>query len=326
MLKRLLLSAGFLFYFLPLASASENVAAQQMLATALRQASLFHNQNGPLQLDVDFVAQVNVPYQGHLTLKWKADDQWWRRITLGDFEQLDVRRGDTLYTDRNIGFTPVRVAELISLLQFAEGSEKLSVRKQKLRTEGGIEMLCFQVEGETRGKSHEICLNSASREILSNKWQEPPDEERAERYGDYADFWGRRYPRKLELLVNGVKVITATVKSVANSAFDESLLVPPKGAVERRQCAGMTHAIPLKTPDPMYPKSASEDKLTGDTVVAMTVLADGSVTDIQLAGRAARAMDEATLQTLKGWRFKPAMCGTEPVASNIQVVVSFRLR
>jgi TonB family protein len=44
----------------------------------------------------------------------------------------------------------------------------------------------------------------------------------------------------------------------------------------------------------------------GDTTVAMTVLTDGSVTDIRLIGTATRSMDDATLQTLTGWKFKPA--------------------
>jgi len=57
----------------------------------------------------------------------------------------------------------------------------------------------------------------------------------------------------------------------------------------------------------------------------MTVLTDGSVTDIQLIGGAAHSMDDATLQTLKGWKFKPATCGTEPIVSDIEVIVSFRL-
>jgi TonB family protein len=64
----------------------------------------------------------------------------------------------------------------------------------------------------------------------------------------------------------------------------------------------------------------------GDTTVAMTVLTDGSVTDIRLIGTATRLMDDAALQTLKGWKFKPAMCGSEPVVSDIEVVFSFRLQ
>src|SRR5439155_380718 len=85
------------------------------------------------------------------------------------------------------------------------------------------------------------------------------------------------------------------VMTLTTAAFDEKLLVAPKGAIERRLCADMKHAVPVRTPDPLYPRSASQNRLMGDT----TVLTDGSVTDIQLVGSAARSMDDATLQTLK---------------------------
>jgi outer membrane biosynthesis protein TonB len=37
-------------------------------------------------------------------------------------------------------------------------------------------------------------------------------------------------------------------------------------------------------------------------------------------------MDASTLDTLKKWKFKPATCGLEPVVSDVEVIVSFRLR
>lgn len=325
-MKKLVVATVLLVKSLPLLLAGTNPGAQQLLVSAKQQANLFHDESSPFLLDVDFIAQINVPSHGHLTLKWQAKNQWWRRIVMGDFEQIDVRNGDRLYTSRNVGFTPVRITELISLLQFAGGVQGEVVKKEKERFENGVQMICMRVEGGSRGKVHDVCLSATSHDILSEEWQEPPDEKRAQQYGDYVDFGGHRYPRKLELLVNGIKVMTANVASLTSAAFDQALLVAPKGAIERRQCADMKHAVPVKTPDPMYPKSASENKITGDTIVSMTVLTDGSVTDIQLIGSAARSMDEATLQTLKSWRFSPAMCGTEPVVSDIQVVVSFRLR
>jgi periplasmic protein TonB len=94
----------------------------------------------------------------------------------------------------------------------------------------------------------------------------------------------------------------------------------------RKQRRRRASAIPLKTPEPAYPKSASQNGMFGDTVVSMTVLTDGSVDDIQLMGRSAHSMDESTLQTLKSWKFKPAMCGAEPVVSDMEVVVSFRIK
>jgi TonB family protein len=325
-MKKVTLTTALLIGCAPLLLGSTNTVDQQLLVSARQQANPFENQVNPIELDVDFVAQMNVPAKGRLSLKWGAKDRWWRRIVMGDFEQITIRNGDRFYTSRNLSFAPIRIREVISLLQFAQGSEGQLVKKRRQRVENGVEMTCFQVEQEKVHGKHEVCLNSASRDLSSDEWQEPPDERRRQQYSDYFDFAGHRYPRKLQLLVNGSKVITADVQNLTTSAFDQNLLVAPKGSAERRMCDEMKHAVPIKTPDPMYPKSASQNKLMGDTAAAMTILTDGSVTDIQLIGSAGSSMDDATLQTLKSWRFKPAMCGADPVISDIEVVVSFRLR
>jgi TonB family protein len=301
-------------------------AAQEMLTVAGKQANVFDEGVAPFQMDVDFVAQIEIPVQGHMTLKWGSKDRWWRKIVLGNFEEIDVRSGDRLYISRNGGFTPLRVGELLGLIHFADSYKDFHVKSQKQRSENGIQMSCLQVEGENvPGKSNEVCLNSSSREILLDKWNEPPDEHRLERFSEYFNFLEQRYPRKLDLLVDGIKAISAHVDGIASVTLEDISLIAPKGSIERRQCADMKRAVPIKTPDPMYPKSASQNRMMGDTTVSMTVLVDGSVTDIQLIGSAARSMDEATLTTLKGWKFKAAMCGTEPVVSDVEVVVSFRL-
>ncbi|HTM36938.1 MAG TPA: energy transducer TonB [Terriglobales bacterium] len=174
-------------------------------------------------------------------------------------------------------------------------------------------------------KPREFCIDSASHDILKVDWKEPPGELRREQFADYFEFDAHRYPRHLDLIVDGSKAITAHVDEMTIAPIDEQLMIPPKGAIERRQCEGMKHAIAVNMPDPMYPKSASQNKIGGDTIVAMTVLTDGSVTDIQLVGSSARSLDEASLNTLRRWKFKPAMCGAEPVVSDINVVVSFRM-
>jgi len=322
-MKSILIAIVLLGSKLPLLVADTNSTAQQLLISAKQQANLFEDQNRPFELNVDFVVQMVVPAQGHLTLKWKTNDQWWRRIVMGDFEQVDVRNGEKQYTSRNLDFTPLRILELTGLLEFAKGSEGLQVKKQKQRYENGVGLLCLGVEETGSKEKEEVCVNSTSHEILTEEWQESPNEKRIRQYADYFDFGGHRYPRKLQLLLNGVKAITATVDNLTNATFDQSLLVAPKGAIERRHCPHMKPPIAVKTPDPMYPKSASENKMSGDTTVAMTVLTDGSVTDIHLTGSSGRSLDEATLQTLKGWRFKPALCGTDPTVSDVKVVVSF---
>jgi hypothetical protein len=229
--KKLIVAASILLGIVPLLGGTSNPAAQQLLLAAKQQAALFNDRANPFQLEVDFVAQVNVPAHGHVTLKWEAKNRWWRRIEMGDFEQTEIRNSDKLYISRNVGFTPARIRELIGLLQFAEESEGLLVKKEKQRVENGVQVTCLWVERESvREKPHQICVNSASHEILSDEWQLIPDEQRREQYAEYFDFEGHRYPRRLELLVNGIRTITAEVRSLTTAPFDETLLVPPKGS------------------------------------------------------------------------------------------------
>jgi TonB family protein len=315
-----------LLHFSTLVLAREDVAGQQLLDKAAQQSDLFGRGEHSFELDLDFVTQMMIPTGGHLTFKWQAKDHWWQKIVMGGFEEIQIRNGDRQFTIRNASFTPVRIEELTSLLRFAQFSDSTHVKNQKQRLENGIKMSCLRLEDRAaQGESRDVCINSSNNEIVSDEWKEPPDERRRQVYADYVEFGQYRYPRMLLLFVNGSKIVKADVTNLQATPFDEALLVPPKGAVERRLCTGMKHAVPIKTPDPMYPKSATENKLIGDSMVALTVLADGSVTDIRLVGSAGHSLDNATLETLKTWKFKPAMCGSEPVVSDIEVVVSFRL-
>jgi len=325
-MKKGILASLFSLAAMHFALASADPATQQLLVAAEQQVDLFNRDASPFHMELDFVAQVQVPTQGHVTYKWQANDRWWRKVSMGAYQQVDIRNGANLYTSRNAPFTPIRVRQLLNLLDIADNPDRLEVKKQKQRVERGLTITCVQLQKNgQKGQTHELCVNPASREILSDEWKTRPDGNGRLEYFDYLEFRGHRYPRKTELFEDGIKAISIQVTTLSTAALDQALLVRPQGAIERRQCAEMKHAVAVKTPDPLYPKSASQNRLIGDTTVSMTVLADGSVGEIQLIGSSTHSMDDATLQTLKGWKFKPAMCGAEPVVSDIEVVVSFRL-
>jgi TonB family protein len=325
-MKRQLFPAALLIAAAATLLAASGPAPNQLLAAPEQQAHIFGDRAEPLQLEVDFVAQMNVPIHGHISIHWQSKNRWWSKAVMGDFQQITMQNGEKIYTVENRP-APIRIVELTRLLHFAHAPEELTVKKVKERIQNGTALACLQIEWQkVKGESHEVCVNPDSHEIASDAWQSPPDEQRRELFSNYVDFHGYRYPRNLELQVNGSSVIAATVDTLKAAPLDENLLVPPQGAIERRQCAGMVHAKPLKTPDPAYPRSDSQNHVIGDTMVAMTILADGSVTGIRLIGAATHSMDDATLATLKTWKFKPAMCGSEPVVSDVQAVVSFRLK
>jgi TonB family protein len=298
---------------------------QQVLLSAKQRSDLSLDVPRSYQLDVEFAAQEKLPSQGHLTLKWKEKDHWWRSVQMGDYKQIEVRDGGWLYIQRNSNSTPVRVRQLLQLLQFGQDSEKLVADKPQTLTEYGAVVDCVRVKKKNSNESpHQVCFNSSA-DIVSDTWWDLPDSPTREEFSDYVDFAGHRFPRSLQLLENGSRVVKATVMILTAVPFNDALLAKPEGAIERRMCDNWLPPKPIKTPDPPYPPSASRNGSMGDSIVSMTVQADGTATDFQLIGSASRSMDQSTLNTLQKWKFKPATCGTEPVVSDIEVIVSFRL-
>jgi Gram-negative bacterial TonB protein C-terminal len=238
---------------------------------------------------------------------------------MSGFEQIKIQNGEWSYTARNLGFTPIRVQELINLIHLTDDSA-YEGKKAKQRTENGVPITCVHAaRGDYKQDEREICLDTVSTDILSQAWNWQPDEKRRELYSDYFQFQGHRYPRKLVFEENGSRVMKAEVTSLVAAPFDESLLSPPKGAIERRHCPGLKLAVAIKKVE--LPPIGSDS----DNTIALTILTDGSVGDIQLIARGGRKLDEATLTALKQWKFKPAMCGTDPVVSDIEITTSVRL-
>jgi len=309
-----------------LAAGDDDPALQQLLVSASQRSQLAFNPSGPVgpyELDLDFEAQQIVPERGHYALKWEANDRWWRRIDLGGFHQIEVKNGEWHYTSRNANFTPLRVSDLIGLLHFAYVAGSATPKKSKHRTENGVEMNCLELDYKgPSGGSHEICLSADSNDILVDDWEPTPNFGRRAQFSDYFDFGIHRFPRKLELIQDSSKVITAEVVNLQSAPFDDSLLAPPPGAIIRRECDGMKPARPIKTFNFQRPLSADQ-RIGGAVAVTVTVETDGTVSDVQFEETAGQMLDAVTLKALRSAKFTPAMCGSEPVVSDFTLRVDF---
>ncbi len=215
---------------------------QEMLTAAQKQADLLGGQGEPFQLGMDFVADAKTgvgPTAGHFELKWEAKDRWWRQIELGGFKQTEIRVGSKLYTSRNAGFTPLGVREFLSLLEFAQVDQhrnQLVVKEQRRCKKDGVKAFCIKGElAADANEQHEMIVSATGSEILSDDWKAAPDQRRKEEFSNWVALDKYRYyPRKLQLSVNGDKIVTASVTSLTTTPFDETLLIPPAGSMASR--------------------------------------------------------------------------------------------
>lgn len=76
----------------------------------------------------------------------------------------------------------------------------------------------------------------------------------------------------------------------------------------------------------IYPESARNRNIEGKTVVSILIGSDGIVRDAHiLESDPPGVFDQAVLQAVANWRFKPAVYGGEPVSVWAKVPISFTL-
>lgn len=80
-------------------------------------------------------------------------------------------------------------------------------------------------------------------------------------------------------------------------------------------------------PEPAYPTLARRLGYEGRVVLHIQVMATGSVGAVQVERSSGYALlDEAALESVKRWRFKPAQRGGQPVDATLLVPITFKLQ
>jgi len=87
----------------------------------------------------------------------------------------------------------------------------------------------------------------------------------------------------------------------------------------------VTEPIPIYKPEPAYTKEARAAKLQGTDAFWIVVDTSGNVADAELLRSVDKGLDENAIETLRTWKFKPAMKKGKPVPVKVVVEVSFRL-
>jgi TonB family protein len=78
-------------------------------------------------------------------------------------------------------------------------------------------------------------------------------------------------------------------------------------------------------PDPEYSEEARKAKFMGTCALSLVVGPDGRPRDIAIARSVGLGLDEKAIETVKTWKFDPAMKDGKPVAVQIIVEVAFHL-
>jgi len=287
-----------------------------MLETAFHRSDLFHAANSPFVLEADFTAQMKTPMTGKVIVHWGARDRWRIEVELGAFAMIETRNGEQNLILRNVPFTPIRVKDLLLLLRLDIHQRELSARNLKKHRQNGQEVDCIEYG---KDDSLHACVDPSTGDLLSAETTWAEGKLHAD-FSGFTEFHGLHIPQRMLLQTNAGNVVSANITRLALEPFDDKLLELPKDAIVRRECEGEKPATTIKMAQIEWPRNGS----IGDVQTSVTVLQDGSVGDVEILGSASPEMNRAIVSAIRKSKYQPAMCGSDPVTSELEVDVQFR--
>jgi TonB family protein len=322
---RVLVGCFLLSWTSSIARAGSDPADRKLLADATALVNLRCSAGKPFELMAEFTAQTAKPRQGYITVRWAAKDLWSEDILAGDYSEHDVRKGDSLYIDRNAAVTPVFVRDIRDLLSpLCADSTSWKLHGNTPRTFGGVQTRCLKATLPNQQTEH-ICIDPRTDELRSIMVPEhsPPQEDLFSAYEPFGTF---SFPRQLQRSWGGKSTLDLKVVALQEKSFEAETFTPRPGSIVRRECENKVPPKVLNGYAPSYPMEAHDRHLEGQVALAITVLANGSIDNVQFIQRAGAGLDEAAKDAVNHYKFQPAMCGSEPIADDITVEIEFRLR
>jgi protein TonB len=129
----------------------------------------------------------------------------------------------------------------------------------------------------------------------------------------------------VEPLVPAPEKPAPAIERPLRSSLAISLAPPP--AAPTPEVEAEQAPVEILNPPPPYPSLARRKGLEGHALVEVRVLADGSCADPRLLECAGSPLfGEVSLETVRGWRYRPATLGGKPVESTQRVRFVFKLR
>lgn len=88
---------------------------------------------------------------------------------------------------------------------------------------------------------------------------------------------------------------------------------------------GVSAPIPIYKPEPPYTKEAKAAKVQGKVDLLVTIGADGAVSDVKVENGFDKGLTQNAVDTVKTWKFKPAMKDGKAVSCKVSIEVNFKL-
>ncbi|MCH7986933.1 MAG: energy transducer TonB [Acidobacteria bacterium] len=299
--------------------------AAALLARAAEEANIRSAKNPPFRLRarVRFLGLAKGAVEGTYVLLWVSPHQWREQIVFPGYAQIRIGGENKFWQRRNVDFQPFHVYQLQQLLdissrlklQAEEKANRVRTRKRK-----GAVFRCFKA-GEKGKDEREFCFDQDNNTLSRIRYSSFTYE-----YTDHKNWHVHLFPHSLRAFEGGNLIIEATIEELtADPLSDASFFQPPQGAQEWHWCQNPVPSKLLKSRVPRYPATAIQSRTQGVVSIYALIRTDGKLENLVIVRSGDPQLNGSSLEAVRGWRYRPKMCGGIPVRDEVVIDVRFRL-
>jgi TonB family protein len=260
--------------------------------------------------------------EGEYTEVWVSRTKWRREAVVGDLRRIQIASEGRHWVLGAV--TPRHVGDVYRLSDIRNlRPDDWKPRKLENREVNGIGARCLETASSPNPSA--ACFDKTTGVLISETTlSHVARAQMVCSYADYEKFGDRVFARSYACYTDGHKKIEARVLELTvDPTPDPALFVPPDGAEESESCLAPKEVpIPLRWESPSrLPRGA---KHGGTVVMSVVVGIDGKSYNLRIVSSTDAALDQAAMDSVKNWRFNPAMCDGEPTEIAMQVEVGFR--
>jgi TonB family protein len=276
--------------------------------------------------------------EGTFEVLWVSQKQSREELQLPGYSQVKIGGDNKYWVQRNIPYGIYRAFQIDSLLDLPSRARLLpfeKLGKQRKKKEAGASGNCFEID-TTQGKvDRTLCFDPGSGALSTmddgpgqgSVYLEQTVQITRIEYSDFHDWNGHKYPYSMAGFAGKNLVVSVQVQELAPlGAVDASRFRPPDGAEEWDTCESPTPGALVLHPQPQYPETARRSHRQGVVAIYAVVEPGGVATGLRVVTSASPDLDQAALDGVSRWLYKPSYCNGKPVREFTFVTVIFSLK
>ncbi len=322
----------FLACLIPPGTQAQNVQQRaEALLDKARQLSDIRSPNAPafrLKATFSFIGKNLDSVQGTYTEVWVSRSQWRRETVVNDQRRIEVGGPTRLWVLDNTDDFPESAARVAGVLGiFLPKSTNLVFDSISHHTEMDPPAECAITKPDRRKLKSAFCFDKRDGPLVERILPErPPNNpgnavDNSCNYHSFQKFGDYRFPREIVCFEDSHRKLDTKVTEISlEPSPDPTLFAPPIGATALGNCS-VKPEFPRAASTPGPPRALGAPNAR----VALSLIIDtgGDPQNVKVVHSAGAHLDEAAINTVRGWQFWPATCDGAPMPMLIEVTVVF---